>query len=337
VNAGGTRRHTASRRRRRLRLELPEGWRVIETSGPGPFVTRAVLESPDGYAVEWSSRRHRKQLGLRRPTEPHIGRRERPDRGGGIGRASHMSWAIGSLFAVGSLCFALGSMPLYFDHVNPTAVAYTFFVGSIFFTSAAYLQYHEAVAAPTTPEPAAPPPAGLGRFLGWAPHRIDWWATTIQLVGTLFFNLSTFSATRADLTLQHEQRLIWAPDVLGSICFLIASWLACSEVCPRLWCRRDRSLGWWISDLNLVGSVAFGVSAVAARYLTTTGVPANISLVNLGTFIGAVCFLAGAALLPVESAREASPSATMLNGLEPTHPGPSGGGPGPQGPDQVIP
>ena len=29
-------------------------------------------------------------------------------------------------------------------------------------------------------------------------------------------------------------------------------------------------------------------------------------LVNLGTFIGAVCFFAGAALLPIESARDAA-------------------------------
>ena len=51
-------------------------------------------------------------------------------------------------------------------------------------------------------------------------------------------------------------------------------------------------------------AAAGGVSAVASRYLTTTDEPANITLVNLGTFIGAVCFFVGAALLPVESARD---------------------------------
>ena len=34
------------------------------------------------------------------------------------------------------------------------------------------------------------------RFLAWEPHRIDWWATAVQLVGTLFFNISTFAALR---------------------------------------------------------------------------------------------------------------------------------------------
>ena len=44
------------------------------------------------------------------------------------------------LFALGSLCFVLGSVPLYFDHVDATVVGLTFFVGSVLFTSAATLQ-----------------------------------------------------------------------------------------------------------------------------------------------------------------------------------------------------
>ena len=42
----------------------------------------------------------------------------------------------------------------------------------------------------------------------------------MQLVGTLFFNLSTFGATRDALSSPQERRLIWAPDVFGSVCFL---------------------------------------------------------------------------------------------------------------------
>ena len=123
----------------------------------------------------------------------------------------------------------------------------------------------------------------------------------IQLAGTVFFNISTFAATRDDLSLEQERHLIWAPDVWGSVCFLLSSWLAFTEVSPRLG-RREPGVGWWIAALNLAGSVAFGAAAIASRYLTTTGEPANITLVNLGTFAGALCFLAGALLLPVESA-----------------------------------
>ena len=49
--------------------------------------------------------------------------------------------------------------------------------------------------------------------------------------------------------------------------------------------------------LNLLGSVAFGVAALAAFVLPTTGEVLNITLVNVGTFIGAICFLLGAYLL----------------------------------------
>ncbi|WP_421733974.1 hypothetical protein [Cellulomonas sp.] len=271
--------------------DLPSGWRALRVRGPAGFVTHATLVRPDGSEVEWSSRRHRKGLGLRGAVV-------------GGGPASALSWWIGGLFALGSVCFALGSVPLYFDQVAPATVAATFFVGSIFFTSAAYLQFHETLRAPTGVLAGSPRP----RLLAWSSRRIDAWAVLVQLVGTVFFNLSTFAATRADLTLAQERHLVWAPDVGGSICFLVASWLAYAEVNRGILPRSDRSVGWGIAALNLLGSVAFGVAAVAARYLRSTGELANLPLVNLGTFLGAVCFLVGAVLLPVESARERSSS-----------------------------
>jgi hypothetical protein len=273
--------------------DLPPGWRAVRTRGPGPFVTHAVLERPDGVQVEWTSRRHRKGLGLRAPGAER----------GGV-RATASSWWIGSLFAIGSVCFALGSVPLYVDALPARAVGWTFFVGSVFFTSAAYLQYDEAVHAPADVATVKHRPRRLAALLHWHPRRIDTWAATIQLVGTVFFNVSTFAATQADLAVDQARRLVWAPDVLGSICFLVASWLAYSEVNRGALPRPDRSVGWWIAAVNLAGSVLFGASAVGARYLRSTGDVANVALVNVGTFLGAVGFLVGAALLPVESARD---------------------------------
>ena len=51
----------------------------------------------------------------------------------------------------------------------------------------------------------------------------------------------------------------------GSACFLVASWLAYAEINRGILPRSDRSIGWRISVANLVGSVAFGIAAVAAR------------------------------------------------------------------------
>jgi hypothetical protein len=217
---------------------------------------------------------------------------------------------MGALFGLGSLCFAVGSLPLYFDHVDPAVVAGTFFAGSIFFTTAAFLQYRETETTATGVLADAPRDRGLRSLLRLKPRRIDWWASAWQLLGTVLFNVSTFAATRTDLSEDQLRRLVWAPDLGGSICFLAASWLAFSEVNGALRPHPDGSVGWWIGALNLAGSIFFGLAAIGARYLHTTGQPANIALVNLGTFAGAVCFLVGAALLPVESAGDRAPEDT---------------------------
>jgi hypothetical protein len=84
---------------------------------------------------------------------------------------------------------------------------------------------------------------------------------------------------------------VWTPDVFGSICFLVSSALAYALV-ARLWSR-----DWWIAALNLLGSVAFGVSAVASLVEPSTQEPVSAGIANIGTAIGGFCFLAGALLL----------------------------------------
>ena len=90
---------------------------------------------------------------------------------------------------------------------------------------------------------------------------------------------------------------MWAPDMFGSVAFLVASHLAWLAVCHRLWCVRRDDEDWWIAALNYVGSIFFMLSAIASFTLTTTGEAVNLTLVNFGTFLGAVCFLVGAYLL----------------------------------------
>jgi hypothetical protein len=177
---------------------------------------------------------------------------------------------IGLLFAIGSVCFLVGPAPGYIQLVGSGADGVTFFVGSIFFTSASALQL------------AATP----------REQRADWWACVIQFAGTLFFNVSTFDAMNDALDTSAENRLVWTPDVFGSICFLVASWLAYSVR------RRERHDGdWWVAVLNLAGSVAFGISAVAAFVVPSTGSELDLAAANWNTSLGAACFLAGALIM----------------------------------------
>ncbi|HEY2998088.1 MAG TPA: hypothetical protein VGJ43_05905 [Acidimicrobiales bacterium] len=186
-----------------------------------------------------------------------------------------VGWWTGVLFAAGSVCFALGAAPRYVDAVGVGADGVTYFVGSLFFTTAATL----AVLATDRSD------------------RLDWWAGLVQLAGTLFFNVSTYDAMADHLSAAQEDKLVWTPDWRGSICFLVASGLAWGAVSHGLWSWRPRSLAWLIAALNLGGSVAFGASAVASYVVPESDQPRNVTLMNLGTFLGALAFLAGAVLL----------------------------------------
>ena len=61
---------------------------------------------------------------------------------------------------------------------------------------------------------------------------------------------------------------------------------------------------WWITLANLAGSVAFGVSAIAAYVNPVTGQVHNAARASTQTLIGAVCFLIGALLLLPERTEE---------------------------------
>ena len=170
--------------------------------------------------------------------------------------------------------------------------AATFFVGSLFFTSAAFLQYREAV--------DALPAVGDTRrrsFWVWAPRNLGWLAGAVQLAGTLWFNWSTGNALRDNLGAALTDQRVWRPDALGSVAFLVASGVALRDARRDVIPGRRKPRTWKIGVINLAGSVAFGISAVAAFVVPSSGEVWNAGLANLGTLVGALCFLTGAILL----------------------------------------
>jgi hypothetical protein len=204
------------------------------------------------------------------------------------------------LFMIGSSCFTAGAVVSQWGSASRPGIGVIFFVGSIFFTSAAYLQYSEAANVPH--RYAAHGRRRRWRPASWEPRRIDWLAAAVQLVGTVLFNISTFAALNHNLTTHQTNARVWAPDSFGSIAFLIASELAFAEVCHRWACVRRRSLSWWIVALNLLGSIAFGISAIASLVEPASGEPVSARIANAGTSLGGICFLLGAALLIPEAA-----------------------------------
>lgn len=80
------------------------------------------------------------------------------------------------------------------------------------------------------------------------------------------------------------------------MCFLVASGLARASTGHGAGSWAPRRPDWQIAALNLVGSVAFAASAVAS-YVPDTDQVRNATLMNLGTFLGALALLVGGLLL----------------------------------------
>jgi hypothetical protein len=179
-------------------------------------------------------------------------------------------WWIGILFAIGATCFVVAPFPGYLNLVGSSADGITFFVGSIFFTSAAFGQFLESRGG----------------------RRVDWWASLIQLVGTVYFNVNTFRAMQDSFDTSDVDRVVWRPELLGSICFLVSGLLAFHAVNAA---RPTRE--WKIAAINLLGCILFMVSTLAGYVVPKTGDVLDLAAANVSTSLGAMCFLAGAILM----------------------------------------
>jgi hypothetical protein len=234
--------------------------------------------------------------------------------GGGVRlRPRRLNSAIAALFMIGSFGFALGCVSIYAAAVGPTADAVTFFVSSIFFTSASFWQLVQS----QTPAAAATGSARDGerqrvRFLAWLPHDRAWFAASAQFPGTLFFNGTTFWAITIAASDSQYDKVVWRPDFYGSILFLVSSALAILAL-GRVFTWRPRQAAWWCAWLNMIGSIAFMASAIAAFVIPRTGSAVDLTLADKGTLVGALCFFAGA-LLAFPAWRQAGEAAAQAGG-----------------------
>jgi hypothetical protein len=140
------------------------------------------------------------------------------------------------------------------------------------------------------------------RWFAWKPHNAGYSASLVQFAGTLLFNFNTSDAMLARLTWVDEEVLIWAPDVIGSICFLLSGYLAVVEVSHRLWSYQPHHLSWWIVMINLLGCIAFMVAAVFGYFVPDCGKLAWSWGANSFTLLGAVYFFIASFLMIPEQA-----------------------------------
>ncbi|MFF8381655.1 hypothetical protein ACF07V_36805 [Streptomyces sp. NPDC015661] len=265
--------------------------------GAGPFTTRLTWRPPGGDTVVWESRpaRRRGFIAVSPSGVAGVGHAGADDTV--LARLRRLNIVAASAFVIGGALFAAGAAVAQFGSGDATTCASIYFAGGLFFNTGGYVSLLQVVNAPRHV------PGGEGalfarrwRWWSYEPMRVDWLGAFVLFVGTLVFAVDLLDSFLQGLTAHQVNRLIWAPDVIGCVLFLISGHLAFVEICHGRPCIRQRDLGWWIVAVNQLGSVLFMISALAAYTRPATGSLINADIANWGTLTGALCFSAGGIL-----------------------------------------
>ncbi|GGW55060.1 hypothetical protein GCM10010503_35070 [Streptomyces lucensis JCM 4490] len=262
--------------------------------GVGPFVTRLTWRLPGGGLAVWESRPARRRGTLVvRPSGAAEGRHVRAD-AVAIGRLRTLNVIAAIAFVIGGALFAAGAAVARSGSGDAVESASIYFAGGLFFNTGGYVSLLQVINAPRHAGGGDRLTTRRWRWWSYEPMRVDWTCAFTLFAGTLVFAVNLLDSFLSGLSVQQVNRLVWAPDVVGCVLFLVSGHLGFVEICHGRPCVRPRSLGWWIVAVNQLGSVLFMVSALAAFTRPATGDLVNARIADWGTFSGALCFsLAG--------------------------------------------
>ena len=158
-----------------------------------------------------------------------------------------------------------------------------------------------------------PKSAVAWRWWGYSPS-IGFWAAVLQFIGATFFAIAVISGTPGVIggsQWQLQQALIWTGQTVGSVFFVISSWIMMVEE-QNTWitpaCGR---IGWQSAFWNLIGSIGFLLSAIFGYLANWKGngtVCCQLWGTAFNTYYGSWCFMIASALLyyEVESKQQSS-------------------------------
>jgi hypothetical protein len=288
-------------RRQSNPVEAAPEWTPDRAQGGGPFTSRLTWSLPAGGHATWESRVARKRgaIAVRDDQDGSVGISSVP--GAIAKRLRRVNWVAAGAFTVGGSLFTLGAAESQLGSGDAATAASIYFGGGLFFSTGGYASLLGAINAPRSLDATGVPVAGRWRWWSYEPRRIDWLSTFVLFVGTLAFGVSLIHSFLTGLTTQQVNRMIWTPEMIGCVLFLVSGHLGMVEICHR-WrpCLRRRDLAWWIVAVNQVGSILFMIAALAAFTRPATGSEVNVTIANWGTLTGALCFAVGGILQAFE-------------------------------------
>jgi hypothetical protein len=212
-------------------------------------------------------------------------------------------------FVLGGSLFALGAVLAQADLGGPRLSAAVYLAGGVFFTTGAYAALLQVANAPRGADPDGLLRTAPWRWWSLEPGRLDWSSAVTLFVGTLFFGVSLIVALLGTVSVAQEHRLVWSPEVLGCVLFLVSGHLALTEMHHDRPRGQRLDLGYWIVVVNQLGSVLFMVAAVAAFVRPASGDALAVGIANWGTLTGALCFAIAGAMQEFERPEPAAAAA----------------------------
>jgi hypothetical protein len=295
----------------------PADWDLIDSGGPGPFVTWATYQLPDGSRYTWRARDHRKGAGPRTLYADRVGLRTTRS-GESITPADpwrrfwapdRLAWWVALAFIVGTAFFVVGAagslMPSVFGGKSRMSifVETNYFLGATLYTVGIYGQLLEGLNADDRigPNRETCAPKRFHWFISnWAAlARLEILIPFLFLIGSLVFNYET--AVSLGSVLELVPRLdVWETSLLGSVLFVLAGLLQYIEAGDRYLTLEVRNIYWWIALLFTVGGIGFVIGClpgVGAPGFPTAKEGSGPLIVNIGFLIGSISYLIGSYLM----------------------------------------
>jgi MFS family permease len=235
---------------------------------------------------------------------------------------ANLSWWVAFLFTIGSLVWLINGIyamwPTSPAEVQTQISAWTAFMGGGIFIIGGIAAYLEVINRPSFIHLRIPDNLKKKHFLlHYSNHpfkhiekflvkRIQfelknwaWWLNFIQLIGaTVFFLACVIGVLLSVIKDIPVYNWFWLPQMIGSVCFFISSFMAMLEVQSKFYLPAWNKIGWWSALFNLIGAVGFFLCAFYGAYYQSQAFLYWGS--NLSTFIGSIAFLISSYLMLIE-------------------------------------
>lgn len=217
-----------------------------------------------------------------------------------------LAWWVAVVFMIGSALFVAGAagslVPSAFGGQHPMSVfAETcYFLGALLYTVSVYGQLLESINADDRigPDRESHAPRRF-RWFAFEPAQLEFLAPFVFLIGAVVFNYETTFALGATTGTLPSLGL-WASCMLGSVLFLVASFLQLFEAGHHYVSFEPRDISWWVGVCFILGSLGFIVGSLPGfgpLGLPTSGESSGALIVKLGFLTGGIAFLAGSYLM----------------------------------------